>query len=107
MQGPARQSSEARLRLLFVPAPAARSPPHDPKRAKSALVSAPRNHPLHRQPPRAFVPGDLLDSLEQLEQLALAEMLDADELVASMPNGADQLVELALDRGGIAVLGVL
>src|SRR6185369_1101453 len=79
--------------------------PH--QRATAHLVSTPRDHPFDRAPARGFVPRDRLEPGDDERQLARRQVLDADELVARMADGADQLVELGLDRRSVAVLRVL
>src|SRR3954449_1574245 len=85
----------------------ARTLPRSSKRASRFLVSTARDQPLDRSAPRLLVPGNFLQHLAKLLQLDLGQMLDPDELVASMADRPDQLVELALDRGSVAVLRIL
>lgn len=54
-----------------------------------------------------LIAGDRLEDPTQRDQLRLRQMLYPDELVARFTAGADELVELRLDRRAVPVLGVL
>ena len=55
--------------------------------------------------PRLF--GEFYESLFQVVEVTLLELLEIEQLIARMPDRAYELIELDLNRRGIAVLGAL